>query len=125
MNNYADETINKGSTGWWGRTDCEDRSKMAIDRFPSFFEDPAHVTKVELVLQIVKDFFKVNKAIYVNRRVGTSKSGPFTVIKVNDPIFPNTMKSKDKNDFYYEPLKQLGIKIVINRATCSYLYHNY
>lgn len=123
MSYAADETIEKSGTGWWGRVDCEDRCQMAIERFPLFFGDPAHEAKVEQVLSIVKNFFKVSKGLYVNRRVGTSKSGPFTAVKIDNPVFPNSLKNKEKIDLYYEPLKQLGVKIVFNRASNSYLYH--
>lgn len=118
-----EETIEKASTGFWGRNDCEDRSQMAIEKFPNFFNDSDHISRTEQVLGIVTDFFKIKKGVYVNQRVGTKKSGPFTAIKIDDPVFPNSMKKSEKDDAFYTPLENLGVKIVYNKGTNSYLFH--
>ena len=119
------EEINKGHSPikWFARNECEDRSQMAIDMFPEFFGNKTHVSKVELTLQIVKEFFKISKGTYVNRRIGTRKSGPFTSIKVDNPMFPNNLKSTEKKTKFYNPLEALGVKIVWNKGTDSYLFH--
>jgi hypothetical protein len=118
-----EETIEKASTGFWGRNDCEDRSQMALDKFPVFFNDTNHISRTEQVLGIVSNFFRIKKGVYINHRVGTKNSGPFTAIKVDDPVFPNGMKQSQKDEVFYTPLEQLGVKIVYNKGTNSYLFH--
>lgn len=118
-----EETIEKSSTGYWGRTDCEDRSEMALEKFPLFFNDSAHISKVEQVLRIVENFFRIKKGVYINRRIGTNKSGPFTAIKVDNPVFPNAMKQIEKNKLFYDPLDALGVTAVYNKGTNSYIFH--
>ena len=118
-----EETIEKSSTGFWGRNDCEDRSQMALDKFPVFFNDTNHIARTEQVLGIVSDFFKIKKGVYINHRVGTKKSGPFTAIKIDGPVFPNGMKQVEKDMAFYTPLENLGVKIVYNKGTNSYLFH--
>lgn len=119
------EEIDKGSNqhGWIARSECEERCKMAQERYPDFFQNPDHVQKIEQVVDIVKDFFPQNKGIYVNSRVGTTKTGPFTAVKINKPIFPNSLTMSQKQDKFYNPLEKLGVEIVFNRATNSYLFH--
>ena len=118
-----EETIEKGSTGFWGRFDCEDRSEMALEKFPQFFKDPAHIAKTEQVLGIIDAFFKVKKNVFINHRIGTNKSGPFTAVKVSEPVFPNQLKQTEKEDLFYKPLEALGVKLVFNKGTNSYLVH--
>lgn len=108
--------------GWVAKADCEDRSKIALDKNPAFFQDPAHQDKIATVKDLVSDFFSENKGIYINHRIGTKKSGPFSVVKVDKPMFPN-MKPDAKKAKFYDPLEQLGVTIVFNKATSGYLFH--
>lgn len=118
-----EETIDKSSTGFWGRTDCEDRSQMALDKYPNFFNNAEHILRTEQVLELVNSFFKIKKGVYVNHRLGTTKSGPFTAIKVDNPVFPNALKREVKEEVFYNPLNDLDVKIVYNKGTNSYIFH--
>jgi hypothetical protein len=119
---FQEETIDMATTGYWGRTDCEDRSQLALDRFPEFFGHTDHIATTEKVLEIVNNFFKIKKGVYVNHRLGTTKSGPFTAIKVDNPVFPNTLKQHEKDELLYLPLAQMEVKIVYNKGTNSYIF---
>ena len=123
-----EETIEKNSTGYWGRTDCEDRSDLALEKFPVFFNDSGHVSKTEQVLGIVEDFFRIKKGVYINHRIGTPKSGPFTAIKVDNPVFPNAMKQSEKNkllkriSFFMIPLPISVSRLYITRAPTAIFF---
>ena len=114
-----DETIEKGPTGYWGRYDAEDRSEAAREKFPEFFDTPEHLDKIEQVKQIVETFFKIKKAVYVNHRFGTKKSGPFSTVKIADPAFPNHLSLAERTRLYYAPLDKLGVKRTQNTASNS------
>ena len=118
-----DEIIEKGSTGFWGRNDCEERSEMALEKFPDFFTNPDHLKKVDEVIRIVTDFFPIKKGVYTNRRVGNRKTGPFTTVKIDDPVFPNWLKQSEKDELYYNPLDALGVIRHYNKGTNSYILH--
>lgn len=96
------------------------RNIEAIDEYKGFFMDPEHIDKVDRVKEIVDSFFKVKKAIYINQRPNGGK--PMTVIKVEDPIFPNSMKRADRERLYYKPLEDLGVKLVYAKGTKSWLH---
>lgn len=100
--------------------DCKQREQDALDRYGEFFEDPAHVAKIEAVKSIVDRFFRIKKGLYVNHR--PNRGHPMTVIKVDDPVFPNTIRQADRQTMYYKPLKDLGVEIVYSKGTNSWLY---
>lgn len=118
-----DETItrHKSPLAWWGKRECEERSFAALERYPAFFEDPAHQAKIEATIAIVSSFLKVNNGVYTNYRFGTSKSGPFTTIKVASPKFPN-VSTKTKNEQFIDPLDAMGVERVFTTNN-SYLFH--
>lgn len=122
--NKVDEVINhrESQCKFVSLKDCERRSDEAVEKNPTFFNDPSHVKKVAEVQSIVANFFTKNKGVYINHRIGTKKTGSFSTVKVLRPIFPN-VKPDDKEKLFYEPLKNLGVKIIFNPNTNSYLFH--
>lgn len=104
----------------WAAKDAERRSKIAGKNHEDFFEDPAHVEKVEKTKAIVKKFFNGAK-LYVNQR-GLGSRKPFTVVKVERPMFPNHLTRAQKQNQFYEPLKELDVEIVFAKGTDSYLF---
>ena len=95
------------------------RSAQARDIHEDFFSDPEHIRRVDETKQIVKDFFK-GATVYVNQR-GLGRS-PFTVIKVERPLFPNHLSFQDKQDLFYQPLRALDVEIVFAKGSDSYLF---
>jgi hypothetical protein len=115
----AEESINPQ----WAVVDVHQRSLDALDRYPSFFDDPAHTSRVDAVEQIVKKFFTVRNGMYRNYRVGRGK--PFTVIKVDKPNFPNHLSRAERDRLYHTPLAQLGVEPIFSKKTNSYLFRVY
>lgn len=107
----------------WAVIDVHQRSLDAIDRYPDFFNDPAHEARVDAVESIVKKFFPVRNGMYRNHRVGRGK--PFTVVKVDKPNFPNHLSKADRDKLYYDPLAKLNIEPIFSKRTNSYLYRVY
>ena len=95
------------------------RSADAEEQFASFFNDPAHVKKVEEVKTIVSKFFTVYSDMYVNCRANRGR--PMTVVKIERPLFPK-VSTADKNKRYLGPLQDLGVEIVFSKNSNSYLY---
>lgn len=107
----------------WAVIDVQQRSLDAIDRYPNFFNDPAHEARVVAVESIVKQFFPVRNGMYRNYRVGRGK--PFTVVKVDKPDFPNHLSRSERDRIYYDPLKQLNVEPIFSKKTNSYLFRIY
>lgn len=99
--------------------DAERRCKIAKDTHDAFFNDPQHIARVEQTKAIVKKFFNGAK-VYVNER-GINRK-PFTVIKVERPLFPNHLTQKEKDATLYSPLKALEVEIVFAKGSDSYLF---
>ena len=99
--------------------DLNENQAQALMEHASFFESAAHQQKIDQVRDIVTNFFKVRKAVYVNHRANRGK--PFTVVKVDHPAFPR-MKQHEIDACYREPLKALGVEIVFSKASNSYLF---
>lgn len=104
----------------WAAKDADRRSKIAAHNHKDFFDEPDHIEKVEKTKAIVKKFFNGAK-LYINQR-GLGRSKPFTVVKVERPLFPNHLTKAQKQNQFYEPLKDLGVEIVFAKGTDSYLF---
>lgn len=107
-------TIAKG----WAQ-DAVHRSKLAQVAHQDFFEDPEHLDRVEQTRTIVKRFFNGAKT-YVNQR-GLGRA-PFTVLKVERPLFPNHLTRDQKEAQLYGPLRALNVEIRFARGSDSYLF---
>lgn len=101
--------------------DVADRATRARNRYPDFFASPEHQRRVQAVHAIVDEFFKVRRAVYENDRVGQGR--PFTVIKVERPVFPNTLPRAERDRLFHTPLKELGVTVKFSTGTNSYLLH--
>ena len=99
--------------------DAADRCRQAKEMHEDFFNDPDHILRVESTKAIVKDFFNGAK-LYVNER-GINRK-PFTVVKVERPLFPNQLTAQEKEDQLYGPLKAAGVEIVFAKGSNSYLF---
>lgn len=107
----------------WAAVDAHIRSADALEEHPGFFKDPAHMAKVAAVEDIVKAYFTVHKAMYKNHRVNRGR--PFTVVKVERPVYPNHLPKATRAAEYELPLANLGVEIVFSKNTNSYLYRVY
>lgn len=103
--------------------DAIQRSQIAHEQHQAFFEDPLHVDRVEKTKAVVKKFFN-GARLYVNER-GLTGRRPFTVVKVEKPLFPNHLTQQQKEDQLYAPLRALNVKIVFARGSNSYLFRIY
>lgn len=98
------------------------RSQQAREINEDFFEDPDHIHRVEQTKSIVASFFNGSK-VYVNQRgLGSRSKSPFTVVKVERPLFPNRLTQQEKQDRFYKPLADLGVEIVFAKGSDSYLF---
>lgn len=109
----------------WRKYRAEDvmrRSQQAKALNEDFFDDPDHIDRVEQTKSVVKSFFNGAK-VYVNQRgLGTRSKSPFTVVKVEKPLFPNRLTQQEKQDRFYKPLQDLGVEIVFAKGSDSYLF---
>lgn len=98
------------------------RGQMAKELNEDFFNDPDHIDRVEQTKSVVKSFFNGAK-VYVNQRgLGSRSKSPFTVVKVERPLFPNHLPQQEKQDRFYKPLKDLGVEVVFAKGSDSYLF---
>lgn len=109
----------------WRKYRAEDvmrRSRLAKAVNEDFFNDPDHIDRVEKTKSIVKGFFNDAK-VYVNQRgLGSRSKSPFTVVKVEKPLFPNRLTQQEKQDRFYKPLNDLNVEIVFAKGSDSYLF---
>ena len=102
--------------------DAEKRGKIAAELHEDFFNDPAHIDRVEKTKTVVKAFWPGVK-LYVNQRgLGTHSKRPFTVVKVERPLFPNHLTRAEKDAKFYAPLAELEVEIVFAKGSDSYLF---
>lgn len=115
-----DRIINvcSASNARWAAVDAQQRNGDALRAHADFFGDRQHQRKVQQVLGIVDGFFKVRRNVYVNHR--DNRGQPFTAVKVDGPVFPN-VSQKRKQTEYLDPLRALGVEIVLSKATNSYI----
>lgn len=99
--------------------DAERRSRIAQHNNQAYFDDPDHIDRVEQTKAIVKRFFNGAK-VYVNQR-GINRK-PFTVVKVEKPLFPNQLTQAQKDAMLYGPLAQLNVEVVFAKGSNSYLF---
>ena len=101
--------------------DVADRATRARNRYPTFFASATHQQRVQKVHAVVDEFFKTRRAVYENDRVGQGK--PFTVIKVERPVFPNHLPRAERERLFHTPLKELGVTVKFSTGTNSYLLY--
>lgn len=101
--------------------DVAERSIRAHNRYPTFFNSPEHIKRVARVHAIVDEFFKTRRAVYENDREG--RHGPFTVIKVERPVFPNHLPKAERDRLFHDPLRELGVEVKFSTGTNSWLFH--
>lgn len=102
--------------------DAEHRCKKAAEQHEDFFNDPLHCDRVEKTKAVVKAFWPGVK-LYVNQRgLGTHSKRPFTVVKVERPLFPNHLTQAQKDAMLYDPLKALNVEVVFAKGSNSYLF---
>lgn len=80
--------------GLYAYLDAEARSKSALTNRPDKF-DSNHLAKVAQLEATVRKFFSKSRKIYITHR----EDGLFTVVKVDDVIFPNWLKREEKDQF--------------------------
>lgn len=99
--------------------DVQRRGQIAQQLNADFFDDPEHQDRVERTQAIVSAFFNGAK-LYVNQR-GINRR-PFTVVKVERPLFPNHLTRQQREDQLYAPLRALNVEVVFARGSNSYLF---
>ncbi len=117
------EVVNYRSTFVPGAVaeDVSERERRAHERYPTFFNNPAHIARVQQVHAIVESFFPTRRAVYENDRVGHGK--PFTVVKVERPVFPNNLPKSKRDELFHNPLKALGVDVKFSTGTNSWLFY--
>lgn len=99
--------------------DAAHRSRLAEQANPDFFDDPEHQDRVAQTQAIVSAFFG-GATTYVNQR-GLGRA-PFTVVKVERPLFPNRLTRQQKEAQLYGPLRELNVEIRFAKGSDSYLF---
>lgn len=123
MNTQDDaKTINVRPAGHYGaRWDAIARSREAEHQHADFFSNPDHIRRVAAVRAILDDFLPIRKELYENKR-GLNTRRPRTVLKVEQPQFPNHLPRSERERRYHKPLRDLGVEIRFSANTNSYLY---
>lgn len=98
------------------------RSQQALEQHDQFFNDPSHIQRVEKTEKIVTDFFGVRPNYRTHRGLGARSKHPFTVVKIENPAFPNHLSRAEKQSRFYQPLQDLGVEIVHSRTSNSWLF---
>jgi hypothetical protein len=106
----------KSYNGFAAWSDAKERSAQAVRSNPEFFDD-AYLDKIEMVKEIVEDFFNVHKKIYVTYRAGGNGRSPMGSVKVQEPQWPYR---KDKAAFVKE-LKRLNVEFV--QTSTGYIFN--
>jgi hypothetical protein len=114
-------SVRKATCPWIAKADSKQRSAEAKELYPHLFENPVHIERIDSVVSILENFFKMNKGIYINHRANAGKKS-FTTVKIASPIFPNNLNKEQKEKLYYEPLKKLGVEVKRNDVTNSLLF---
>jgi hypothetical protein len=99
--------------------DAQRRGRIAEQQNSAFFADPAHQDRVSQTQAIVQQFFGGART-YVNQR-GINRR-PFTVVKVERPLFPNHLTRQQREDQLYAPLRALKVEVVFAKGSNSYLF---
>lgn len=103
----------------WAAIDAQQRNRQALQDNGTFFNSAQHQARISAVQDIVEGFFSKHGGVYVNHR--PNRGQPFTVVKVERPVFPAVSQARKKRD-YIDPLRALGVEIVLSSKTNSYLY---
>lgn len=104
LKDIEESNVTSSNIGYLAYLDAMDRSQKALEDFPHFF-DEAHLSRVSQIVSICNQFFPVKKDIYVNHRTGHNK--PFSVVKVDQPLFPKISLSRKSQEFR-KPIEALG-----------------
>jgi hypothetical protein len=110
----------KAPLAWFALKDANKRIAHALETASDYFNDPQYKARLDEVTKIVKGFFRVSKGFYINPRLNNGK--PFTTVKVDNPVFPNHLTSKQRQEMFYDPLEALGVEIRFSKGTNSYLF---
>ncbi len=102
--------------GLYAYLDAEARSKSALTNRPDKF-DSAHLAKVAQLETIVKKFFSKSKKFYTTHR----EDGLFSVVKVDDVIFPNWLKREEKDQFELD-VQAIGVTARNHKNTSARSY---
>lgn len=98
--------------------DARRRSDDAVVHNRAFFQDPQHQARIRAVQDVVDNFFRIRKGVYVNHR--ENRGHPFSTVKVDGPVFPNVSPAQKQAQFY-APLQALGVEILRSGRTNSYI----
>lgn len=109
---------NPSPNAMWALMDARQRSNIAVIHNRAFFESPQHQARIRAVQDVVDDFFRIRKGVYVNHR--ENRGRPFSTIKVDNPVFPNVSPAQ-KQQRFYAPLQALGVEILRSGRTNSYI----
>jgi hypothetical protein len=102
--------------------DAANRSREAESVHAAFFNSRDHQHKIAVALDVVDNFFRVRKGVYVNHRVGRKQ--PFTVVKVDNPNWPRVSNRRADQE-WRQPLAAIGAETVFSKRTNSYLIRIY
>jgi hypothetical protein len=98
--------------------DARQRNDNAVVHNRAFFQSPQHLARLRAVQDVVDNFFRIRKGVYVNHR--ENRGRPFSTVKVDNPAFPNVSTARKQAQFY-APLQALGVEILRSGRTNSYI----
>jgi len=124
---YSDDdaqvvTSRRASNAMGAAIDAQNRVANALANVPEL-SDLDHLEKVDMVYEIVENFFPIHKEMYTTPRENGKK--PFTSVKIESPRFPATMSYAEKQRTYYQPLADLGVEPKYYKNTNSWQYRVY
>ena len=111
---------NEATVPWHAARDAFARSQRAEVEHAEFFASADHESRVNATVKIVSDFLRVRKGLYVTRRANGGR--PFTTVKIDNPVFPNTKTQAQRDAEFYAPLAELEVEIRFSKGTNSWLF---
>lgn len=105
--------------------DAARKEKVLESKYPRFFGNSKVEKHRDKVIKIVQNYFGSSCKMYVNKREHKYKNIPFYSVKVESPYYPNNLTEEQKENYYYGPLKKMGVEVVYATGTDSYIHRIY
>lgn len=80
-----------------------------MNRHPGFFDDPAHIKRVEQITDCCRDYLRSWDKIYTTARFATKRSSEHTEIKFSNISLPTTANRVKLRQAFVAKLEALGV----------------
>jgi len=87
-------TTKTAGQAWHAFDDAEKRTAAAIEKYPGFFTNPQHISRVADIEQALCKRFGPHITLYYNAR--ENRGRPFATLKMQNPLFGVTARRGKK-----------------------------